>query len=241
MASACLANIIKHFGINMSTVDLDLDNDPVMAMFEQKPKVAMTFSEDPVVLACVAYRLGMYINLEELVPQAEDRELGARVRKHFMDKLVIQRLRGGQISAFREKLGAFLAGNRPIYKDEVGMLYHLPFFYFEDLARDELILSTQPIQPQQPFAGTLTLTPLTTLTAKRRSGAVKEFWWKDDKNQPYCISVRENAVDLKLHQSLWEFASITFESQVLSRRFHGTERWYYRLVNNQLRGVNTGQ
>lgn len=225
----------------MSTIDLELDNDPVMAMFEQKPKVAMTFSEDPVVLACVAHRLGMYINLEELMPLAEDRELGARVRRHFMDKLVMQRLRGGPVSAFREKLGAFLAGTRDLYKDEIGMLYHLPYFYFEDLARDELIAATQPIQPQQPFAGTLTLTPLTTLTLKRRSGAVKEFWWKDAKNQPYCISVRENGVDLKLYQSLWEFANITVESGVLSRRFLGTERYYYRLVNNQLRGVNTGQ
>lgn len=221
----------------MSTVDLELDNDPVMAMFEQKPKVAMTFHDDPVVLACVAHRLGMYMNLEDLTPLPEDRELGARVRRHFMDKLVVQRLRGGNISAFREKLGAFLAGNRPIYRDEVGMLYHLPYFYFEDLARDELISATQPIQPQQPFAGTVTLTPVSTLTLKRRTGAVKEFWWQDTKKQPYCISVRENAVDLKLHQSLWEFASITFESQVLSRRFHGTERYYYRLVNTRLVSV----
>ena len=225
----------------MSTVDLELDDDPVMAIFEQKPKVAMTFSEDPVVLACVAYRLGMYINLEDLTPLPEDRDLGARVRRHFMDKLVVQRLRGGNISAFREKLGAFLAGNRPIYRDEVGMLYHLPYFYFEDLARDELISAIRPIQPQQPFAGTVTLTPLTTLTLKRRSGAVKEFWWKDNKNQPYCISVRENSESIKLYQSLWDFANITFESQVLSRRFNGTERYYYRLVNAQLRGVNTGQ
>lgn len=224
----------------MSTVDLELDNDPVMAMFEQTPKVAMTFREDPVVLACVAHRLGMYIDLKELVSKIEDRELGARVRKHFMDKLVIQRLRGGQISAFREKLGAFLTGNRPIYQDEVGMLYHLPYFYFEDLARDELISATEPVQAQQPFAGAVTLTPLTTLSLKRRSGAVKEFWWKDAKNQPYCISVRENSESIKLYQSLWEFAGITFESQVLSRRFPGTERYYYRLVNTKLLGIGHG-
>lgn len=223
----------------MSTVDLEIDNDPVMAIFDQKPKVPTTFHEDPVVLACVAHRLGMYIDLKELVPQAEDRELGARVRRHFMDKLVVQRLRGGPVSAFREKLGAFLAGNRPIYQDEIGMLYHLPYFYFEDLARDELISATQPIRPQEPFTGTVTLKPVSTLTLKRRSGAVKEFWWADAKNQPYCISVRENSESIKLYQSLWEFASITFESHMFSRQFMGTERYYYKLVNARLVGVNT--
>ena len=230
----------------MSTVLLSAydDTDPVMALFngmDAKEKIRMKFSADPVVLACAAYRIGSYIDLDELIPLDEDRELGAKVRKHFMDKLVMQRLRGGPISAFREKLGAFLAGNRDLYKDELGMLYHLPHFYFEDLARAELIMATEPATPRQAFSDTFTLKPLSTMTMKRRSGSVKEYWWKDDYNQPYCISVRENAVDLMLYQSLWEFHSVTLESRVLSKQFLGTERYYYKLVSSKLRGVNTVQ
>jgi hypothetical protein len=220
------------------------DTDSVLSLFEtyinDTPKTPLSFSEDPVVLACTAHRMGNYPDLEDLHPTDQDRELGTRVRKHFMNKLVIQRLQGKQPSAFREKLGAFLVDNRPLYKDEIGMLYHLPYFYFEDLARDKLIAVTTPVQQVAPQRYEVTLKPYVNFSLKRRGGSVKQYWWVDNNLRPYCMNIKESGEHQTLYQSIWDFASITVESLMYVKPFVGTDRWHYKLVGPKLLGIAHG-
>ena len=220
------------------------DTDPVISLFEtyldNKPKTPLSFGEDPVVLACTAHRLGNYPDLETLQPTDQDRELGSCVRKHFMNKLVIQRLQGKQPSAFREKLGAFLADNRPLYKDEIGMLYHLPYFYFEDLAREDLIATTTPVQQVAPQRYRVTLKPYANFSLKRRGGSVKQYWWVDSDLRPYCMNIKENSENQLLYQSIWDFANITVESHMYVKSFNGTDRFHYKLVGPRLLEVKHG-
>lgn len=207
----------------------------------EQPKIPMIFAEDPVVLACAAHRLGNFPDLAEITPTTEDRELGAKVRRHFMDKLVMQRLRNDKVSAFRDKLGAFLVDNRPLYNDEIGMLYRLPDFYFEDLETQELIDSTSAVAVQDPQNQTVTLKPHKCISLKRRAGAIQQYWWLDEHQRPYCLSIRESADNQPLYQSIWQFASITVEAHLFVRPFMGTNRFHYRLVGTKLLGVNNTQ
>ena len=220
------------------------DTDPAVSLFEtyidDKPKTPLSFGEDPVVLACAAHRLGNYPDLEDLRPTDQDRELGSCVRKHFMNKLVIQRLQGKKPSAFREKLGAFLTDNRSLYKEEIGMLYHLPYFYFEDLARDELIAATTPVQQVEPQRHKVILKPYANFSLKRRGGSVKQYWWVDSDHRPYCMNIKESGEHHTLYQSIWDFASVTVESLMYVKPFISTDRWYYRLVGPRLLEVNHG-
>ena len=57
--------------------------DPVDELFESwietKEKTPMVFKDDPVVLACVAWRMKTYMDFDSLQPTEEDRVLGAQV------------------------------------------------------------------------------------------------------------------------------------------------------------------
>ena len=241
MVSVYSVSITNLCGINMNSNVMVIDDLEIFdAWNEKKQKEPVSFPTDPVALACAAYRMQSYMDLTEIMPLQEDYDLAARVRRHFMDKLVIQRLTGnGKISAFREKLGAFLVDNRPIYKDEIGMLYHLPYFYFEDLAQEELLSKIAEVAVEQPHQRGVHLTPLSKLVLKRRGGEVRQYWWVDSEKRPYCLSVGKNTDNQPLYQSIWEFPAIDVVSHMYVKKFPGADRHYYRLVGAKLLGVGS--
>ena len=224
----------------MSTVLLEIDDDPVMELFKEPEKIPVSFKDDPVVLACAAYRMGTYTEFENIDPTAEDRVLGAAVRRHFMDKLVFQRLRGIRLSPFREKLGAFLVDNRPLYKDEIGMLYHLPYFYFEDLEVQSLVESVASVDStREPTRRAENLKPYKKITLKRKGGAIQQYWWTDRSNRPYCLSLRDSGEHQHLYASIFDFGAITVEAHMYAKPFRGTDKYYYQLMGTKL--LSTGQ
>ena len=236
MVSDCLANTTKDCGTDMTTVDLYEEFEELLE-FKEKPKLPFAFKDDPVVLACGAYRIGNYPDFSDIEPVAEDRELAEKIKKHWLDKLTIQRLRGQTPSQFREKLGAFLVGNRPIYKEEIGMLYHLPHFYFEDLEAEQVINETAEVEATAPQRLTLTLKPLKTIGIKRRSGALSQYWWTDEQNRPYCLTAKSDGDYNRLCSSLHRFNSIEVSANIVYRPFMGTDRHFYKMFNVELLGV----
>ena len=222
----------------MSTIDLELDNDPVMALFEPtKASPPVVFHDDPVALSCAAYRIGGYPRLETVTVSQPDRELAQQVRRHFMDKLVIQRLQGKPMSGFRDKLGAFLVDNRPLLEDELGILYRLPYFYHEDLVVQNMLDDTTPVEMALPDARTVKLTPYQTLKVHRRHGAVRQYWWVDPQRHLYGLSVRETVDNLPLYQSIWDFNSVDINAKMFVKPFMGTDRCFYKLVGARLLGA----
>lgn len=225
----------------MSTVLLSSafdDDDPMMALFEPvKPAPPVAFHDDPVALSCAAYREGGYPRLETVTVTQPDRELAQQVRRHFMDKLVIQRLQGKPMSGFRDKLGAFLVDNRPLLENEIGILYRLPYFYHEDLAVQRMLDDTVPVEQAAPDQRTVELTPYQRIIVHRRGGAVCQYWWVDSQRQLYGLNVKENSESIHLYQSIWEFNSITVEASMFVKPFMGTDRCFYRLVRARLLGV----
>ena len=221
-------------------VIVDQTHDLFSVWNKPTAKPPAVFVDDPLALSCAAYRSGEYPRLNSVSVTAEDREMAARVRKHFMDKLVIQRLKGQPLSPFREKLGSFLTGNCSLTEDELGLLYTLPHFYHEDIAIQELIDTVQPVEPAQSTKRTAVLKPLKTVDLKRRGGNVRQYWWTDSEQKPYCLYVRTDADHQPLYQSLWELSSITVEAHMFTKPFINTERWFYKLVGMRLVGIAHG-
>ena len=176
-------------------------------------------------------------DLEDIEITDADRELACQVRRHWLDKLTLQRLQGRTVSSFREKLGAFLVGNRPLYKDEIGMLYHLPYFYFEDLATAELVQSTAAVLPSVPERRDATLTPLKTFSLKRKHGEITQYWWTDPHNRPHCLNIKKDSEHTRLWKSLYNFSSISVNTSVSTKPFMGTDRYYYQIYAVDLLSV----
>lgn len=225
----------------MNTVNVVLDNDPVDEIFglfnETKKSQPTVFTDDPVALSCAAYRLGNYPRLTDVTPNDEDRVFAEKIRRHFMDKLVVQRLRGQPMSDFREKLGAFLVDNRPLLDSELGILYQLPHFYVEDIETQSLIENTTEVSPSAPEHRKETLRPYKQFTLKRKGGAIRQYWWVDAASRPYCLNIRESTDHQPLYQSIWNFDSIQVEAHMYVKSFRGTSRFYYKLVGTRLLGV----
>jgi hypothetical protein len=202
-----------------------------------RPGAEIKFSDDPVALSCAAYRLGSYHEFSNLRPLDEDYELADKICKHYIRKLTLQRLCNKNTSRFREKLGAFLVNNRPLYNNEIGMLYHLPYFYFEDLEIESLIEDTTPVVAQIPKHVEVVLRPFRTMKIKRQGGEIKKFWWVDNHKMPYCLPVRVATEHSTFYQSIFDFSSIRVSTRISTTKFWGTERWFYQLSHTKLLGV----
>jgi hypothetical protein len=130
-------------------------------------------------------------------------------------------------------------GNHQLLESELGLLYRLPYFYFEDLFQQELINTVTQIPLNSPTLRQIQLQPLSVTVLKRRNGDVRQFWWIDNNRQPYCLSVRSNSDNQAMYQSIWEFHSIAVEAQLFVKPFLGTDRYYYKLVGAKLLGVTS--
>lgn len=240
MAIDCLENTIKDYGTDMTTVTKNLYRDlEDLLGWPETPKVPLSFKEDPVTLSCACWRHGSYEDLDQVLTTDQDRDLALKVRSHYLSKLTMQKLKGHSLSQFREKLGAFLVNNRPLYKDEIGMLYQLPYFYHEDLAVDALMSETAPVTVEPPHVKQRTLTPLKTLSLKRRGGEITQFWWTDQENHPYCLSIKTDVEHHALYQSIFDFSSICVETTLYPKPFLGTERYYYKMIKTKLLSVKS--
>lgn len=228
------------FGTNIVSVDVKEELDSLWWEKHSVPK-PIEFTTDPVALSCAAWRqryTDPYPDLALMTPSEADHAMAQNIRNHYVAKITMQKLRSDRISQFREKLGAFLVGNRSLVKEELGMLYHLPYFYQEDLAFASTIQKT--CSANEEFLGNaiVELKPLNTIETRRRSGVATQFWWTDTHNRPYCVSVVHSSEHSTLIRSLWEFSNIAVNARVHRRASYGTDKfYYYKIGNMKLLGV----
>lgn len=243
MVSVCLADIIKIFGIDMI---LDLTKEALLEGKLPDPYTSsskLKFRDDPVVLSCASWRIGnagggLWTDLDEITNiTEEDRLFGATVRKHFMDQLVMAKLRGQKLSDWRAKLGAFLVGNHDLTKAEVGMLYRLPYFYLEDQAVANVIKSTTPVaaflrtRPYgQPF---WKLCSVARIVQYRRKTDATQYWFRDDLDCPVMIAVSHSNSLYGVMDSLFDRGSISVAGhKAFWKPFYGLNDQYYMALTN---------
>ena len=251
MDSVCLESITRVCGTDMNlSVDTSLAVDTTISLdmnpsvwtlpdpYTNSPKIK--FHDDPVVLSCVSWRIGnagggLWTDLEDIKDiTQEDRVMGAAVRKHFLDQLVMAKLRGRRTSDWRSKLGAFLVGNHDLTKSEVGMLYRLPYFYHEDQAVANVMKLTNPITQKEkgrPYDTPWKLESVERIVQYRRANNTTQFWFRDQQGWPVMVAVNHNNSLHGLMDSLFDWGSISLAGRNGSwKPFYGEEDRYYILL-----------
>jgi hypothetical protein len=142
---------------------------------------------DPLVLAAAAHR---YFERNKKYPESiasldfvmVDYELADQIRNYYSAKLVELSLNGQPLSPFRAKLAGIVNGRNMLESSEVGLLYRLAGFYFEDIATDWVFNNTKPVlelarSMRLPQTDTeFDLVPLRRVTRKRHGdGAVVRY------------------------------------------------------------------
>ena len=239
MDFVCLADIIKIFGIDM-TFAFDTSTEVNLPdSYTSSPK--LKFQDDPVVLSCASWRIGnagdgLWTDLDTITDiTEEDRVFGATVRKHFMDQLVMAKLRDQKVSDWRAKLGAFLVGNHELIKAEVGMLYRLPYFYHEDQAVANVMKLTKPVparlRTQPPGPLVWNLHSVERVVQYRRANDTTQFWFRDGQDCPVMVAVGHTNNLHGVIDSLFDSGSISVAGRNASwKPFYGEQDQYYVLL-----------
>lgn len=220
----------------LDNLDLDIFTIP------DTPSKPCVFNDDPVALSCYAWRQAQqgyspYQDLKLCTPELVDREMALKIRKHFLDKLTLARLRSEQMSPFRIKLGAWLVGNHELLDKDIGLVYQLPYFYTEDLKMTEICEEVETAHLQGSGLRKdhiLRLTPWTLLDVHRRSNQTTQFWFKDEQNHGVRLVVRKSDEFYQLLNSFMDFNSVTVVSNTHPRKFFDSEKTYLQLRSMRL-------
>ena len=208
--------------MGLITVDLLEENDPWAKCIESlpKPPAPIKFNNDPVAAACASYRIWdngkgtRWSELEDVKVLPEDEAKAHELKRYYRDRLVIESLKNtnGNVSSFRKKLGALVTDQLVITKDELGLLYRLPYFYQEDQQVDKVMAKTVPAE--QSLRGD-TVTANFVLEEKvlrsRRSGDFYDYWFTSDHSPAaYRFTLKH---DNNLRQFVESFMQKSFRVQ----------------------------
>ncbi len=172
------------------------------------------FKMDPLVLSCCQYRHSDPLT-EDYNPTAahtslnnnpsylydkvtqDDYDLAEKIRKYYWGKLAFAKLRGSQMSKFRQDLCEFIN----IKWDETvkisdkffGMLYKLPYFYKHDvmLVNEVFESEYQEINKRQESWEEVELTYIRSLDERQKRNPSIKYWFKDQYENRYSVSIEK--------------------------------------------------
>ena len=180
---------------------------------ETKTESFVQFKIDPLVLSCCSYRhndpsnesydpIAAFTSLNnpnylyDKVNQ-EDFDLAEKIRKYYQGKLAFAKLRGSQMSKFRQDLTELVN----IKWDEIvkisekffGMLYKLPYFYHHDLILSSEVFDSeyQEIVNHKRSKDEVTLTYIRSLDEYQKRNPSIKYWFKDEYENRFCVSVEK--------------------------------------------------
>jgi hypothetical protein len=226
MASVCLENTTKHYGINMNSVtnlkDLfrqwgaDLKDE---ADLSGSPRAS--FADDPLALSCASYRIykndpaRRFVNIDTVKATQEDRNQAQTIRSHYSNVYTMKVLKGRSLTEYQQKTAEFLSGLYHLTTKELGLLYKLPYFYEEDLALDMVRTKTVSAEFTLPHLSELTeytLTPLVEILKSRKGGEWTEFVYQDQHNHAVMIVVRASDNMTHMLRGLFRHPSIRVQA-----------------------------
>ena len=208
-------------------------------MKDPPPKL-ITLKDDPVVLACAAYRMYQenhrlrWVDFDQVVVWGEDREQAELLKAYYRNQFVeatfnmLKNTNNRGLSSFRRKLYLLCNNDLPITDREIGLLYRLPYFYAEDLALDDIMRSTESVLQHIPaHKQKLNLTLIKKVLRSRNAGESYQYWFRDATNPcAYMLSVKTDNVLANLFDSLAE-RPLKVESTVLCKQMQGRSNHVY--------------
>ena len=238
----CLASTTRDCGTDMRTmlrgVDLIEDEEPWVTWDrDQAVKKQVALTDDPIAMSCASYRLwkesgARWLELEQMKPTADDRVQANDIRSYYRGRLTWSALKGqNTVSQFRKKLHALVTGNLDITKDELGILYRLPYFYAEDTAVDEVIAVTDDSNMVSKIHGLTTPLEITTqfrllrqVLYSRRACEYHHYWLASDfDSAPFMI-----AVDTKNNMASLLESVLARPTQLTALLYPKPHRGYHR-------------
>ena len=207
------------------------------------PNRPVVFKEDPIALGCVSYRRAVetemavrFQDLEHCVVNDQDRQMAQALRQYYRNKIAVKSLTSTRpLTKFYHDLYELLLGETALQQRHIGMIHRLPYFYAEDMAREELRkkIADSGVKPDwihnslAQFSGkeTHTLTPVMTIFRSRQGRESHEYWFQNETGQPVLWSVLHGNPLRSVIQSVFERNSITVNAffyigQVLGQDFH---------------------
>ena len=171
---------------NVDTQDTPQYLDKTLdALFREQQRLAQPLGEkeDALALSWASYRKFDATGIRwtewdsaDLLPV--DHDMAAVTRRYYRNRITVQALKGRDITKFQQELHDVCNG-APLQIKHKGMLCRLPYFYHEDIARDQLRQQfTTSIPVYHPHQNTVTLTPVSRILKSRHSQETVEYWFQ---------------------------------------------------------------
>lgn len=184
----CLENTIKDYGTDMTTTDLYEEFQELLNWDkpEKKASPPLVLKDDPVVLSMASYRVwtntgARWVDLENVTVASDDRVHANDLRKYYAGQMTMDALKGeGLRTTFRKKLYAIATNCHEYTKEDVGLLYRLPYFYEEDLTLDRLVneFTSVEVGVKKEIHGVFSLHKR--MLRSRRSGEYYHYWLRQE-------------------------------------------------------------
>lgn len=127
----------------------------------------------------------------------DDYDLAHSIRTYYRGKIIFAKLRGSQISKFRQDLALFINiewnESTKISDKFSGMIYKLPYFYHHDLILASEVFDNeyQEINKRQDSWEEVTLTYIRFLDERQKKNPSIKYWFKDQHENRYSVSIEK--------------------------------------------------
>lgn len=153
-----------------------------------------------------------------------DHEMAQATRQYYRNRITVQALKGRDITKFQQELHDVCNG-APLQLKHKGMLWRLPYFYHEDITRDQLRQQfTKEIQPQSPGTATVTLKPVSRIFKSRRQQEMVEYWFEAD-DQLYMMDVQYRNDYRPMLDGLFERDQVCITAIMICREILGVKHY----------------
>ena len=216
----------------MKTATLIMDNlatewetqsaDPVVKPHSDTRPLLL--QDDPIALSCAAYRKAVdtdmavrFTELKSVKATDQDRELADTIRKYYANRIMLRTLSNpAPVTKFYQDLYKLVTGSVELQHRHIGMIYRLPYFYVEDLAREELekhFSNTTVLNRQLTVdKKTHVLVPVSKIFRSRKGSETQEYWFRNELGQAVLWAVNHNNSLRSIIESLWTRPCVTVEA-----------------------------
>ena len=111
----------------------------------------------------------------------DDHQRASEIRDHYSKRVLMWKLKGDRMSAYREDLNSFVHSDGLKFRENMlGLAYHLPSFYEYDIQLDEVRLQVVSNKvPTKALRDSRILKPLKRIVFKNKRMSNVQYWMQD--------------------------------------------------------------
>lgn len=204
----------------------------------ERDKTPLQLSDDPLALSWASYWITKkhpqrrWTDLESVQAHEHDHDIARQTRRFYRDKFMMKMLHGTPLTKFQTDLYE-ICNDGELTRGHLGMLFRLPYFYEEDVKRQELASKFEKQLMVTDNRGLLaeekqrTLTPVERIFCSRARHEMVEFWFVDHQGYPVKWTVLSNNPLLSLVEGLYQQPSINIAAMFYGRvTREGLAHWH---------------